>query len=42
MEKGRIVQTGSHEELLATPGLYRRMYARQMGMSLDQDTADSS
>ncbi len=32
MQKGRIAQVGTHEELLATPGLYRRMYMRQMGL----------
>ena len=32
MQNGKIVQTGSHEGLLAEPGLYRRMYMRQMGM----------
>ncbi|MFW6189171.1 MAG: ABC transporter ATP-binding protein [Planctomycetota bacterium] len=31
MQRGRIVQTGGHEELLSAPGLYRRMYLRQMG-----------
>jgi len=35
MQSGKIVQTGMHEELLAKPGLYRRMYMRQMGMELD-------
>ena len=32
MQKGKVIQTGSHEELLGVPGLYRRMYMRQMGM----------
>jgi ATP-binding cassette subfamily B protein len=32
MQEGKVVQTGTHEELLAIPGLYRRMYMRQMGM----------
>jgi ABC-type multidrug transport system fused ATPase/permease subunit len=32
MQEGKLVQIGTHEELLATPGLYRRMYMRQMGM----------
>ena len=31
MEKGSIVQTGTHKGLLGKPGLYRRMYMRQMG-----------
>jgi subfamily B ATP-binding cassette protein MsbA len=29
MEKGRIVETGKHEELLAHGGLYRRLYELQ-------------
>ena len=32
MQKGEIIQVGTHTELLAVPGLYRRMYMRQMGM----------
>jgi ABC-type multidrug transport system fused ATPase/permease subunit len=38
MQNGKIVQTGTHEELLAKPGLYRRMYMRQMGMDESDDT----
>ncbi len=30
MEKGRIVETGTHEELLALGGIYRRIYDLQM------------
>jgi len=33
MQRGRILQTGTHEALLAVPGVYRRMYMRQMGMA---------
>jgi ATP-binding cassette subfamily B protein len=33
MRKGRIVETGTHHQLLAQPGLYRRMYMRQMGIT---------
>ena len=29
LDQGRIVQEGSHEELLAQPGLYRRIYDMQ-------------
>ena len=47
MQEGKIMQTGTHEELLAVPGLYRRMYMRQMGMeeldaASDNDQASSS
>ncbi len=31
MEKGRIVQRGRHDELLAAGGLYRRLYEMQFG-----------
>ncbi|SON56545.1 putative multidrug export ATP-binding/permease protein [Hartmannibacter diazotrophicus] len=31
MDKGRIVETGTHEELLARGGLYARLWARQTG-----------
>lgn len=29
MEKGRIAEAGTHEELLATGGLYSRMWKAQ-------------
>ena len=32
MRKGRLIQMGTHQELLAVPDVYRRMYMRQMGM----------
>ena len=40
MQNGKIMQTGTHAELLAAPGLYRRMYMRQMGME-ELDAASS-
>ncbi len=29
LDKGRIMQDGSHDELLHTPGRYRELYTRQ-------------
>jgi ATP-binding cassette subfamily B multidrug efflux pump len=31
MDRGRIAEQGSHEELLAAGGLYARLWARQSG-----------
>ena len=31
MDKGHIVETGTHEELIAHEGLYARLWARQTG-----------
>ena len=33
LEKGRIVQFGSHDELIAVDGPYRRLYARQFAQA---------
>ncbi len=35
MDRGRIVEQGGHEELLAAGGLYARLWARQSGGFLD-------
>lgn len=32
LQQGSVVQTGTHDGLLSVPGVYRRMYMRQMGM----------
>jgi len=32
LQQGRIVQRGSHEELLAQPGMYQSIYAAQTRM----------
>jgi ATP-binding cassette subfamily B protein len=29
LDKGRIVERGSHEELIATSGIYRRLFEQQ-------------
>jgi subfamily B ATP-binding cassette protein MsbA len=39
LEDGRIVETGSHEELLAKGGAYARMYARQFGSAQLEESA---
>ncbi len=31
LEKGQVVETGTHDELLATPGLYAAMWRQQVG-----------
>jgi ATP-binding cassette subfamily B multidrug efflux pump len=37
MDQGRIVETGSHEELIASGGLYAQLWARQSGGFLAED-----
>jgi ABC-type multidrug transport system fused ATPase/permease subunit len=32
VRRGRVVEVGTHADLLMTPGVYRRMYLLQMGM----------
>jgi subfamily B ATP-binding cassette protein MsbA len=38
LNKGRIVQSGTHRELLAAPGLHRGLYAAQNGISPTETT----
>ncbi|HCH26283.1 MULTISPECIES: ABC transporter ATP-binding protein [Psychrobacter] len=38
MEKGRIIEQGSHDELLAKGGVYARLWQRQSGGFLGEDT----
>jgi ATP-binding cassette subfamily B protein len=33
-DEGRLVETGTHDALLARSGLYRRLVARQAGAAL--------
>jgi ATP-binding cassette, subfamily B, bacterial HlyB/CyaB len=39
LERGRIVEAGTHSKLLAAGGRYASLYAKQMGISIDPDTA---
>ncbi|MFO8007244.1 MAG: ABC transporter ATP-binding protein [Candidatus Brocadiia bacterium] len=42
MRQGRIEEQGTFEELMGRPGLFRRMYSRQMGIDPRQWTAGGS
>ena len=43
MEQGRIVEQGSHDELLARQGAYARLYAAQFsGAATDLDAASGT
>jgi subfamily B ATP-binding cassette protein MsbA len=41
MEKGRIVETGKHTELLARGGLYRRLYELQFADEEEEELVSS-
>lgn len=38
---GRVVESGSHEELLARGGVYRQLWDRQSGVAVSADGADA-
>ena len=40
MDRGQIVEEGSHEALLAANGLYAGLWARQSGGFIGQDAAE--
>ncbi|MEB0012669.1 ABC transporter ATP-binding protein [Glaciimonas sp. Gout2] len=42
LDKGRIVEQGSHRELLASGGLYARLWAHQSGGFLGEEAEDES
>ena len=42
MDEGRIIETGTHAELIAAKGLYARLWARQNGAFIDVDNHTNS
>jgi ATP-binding cassette subfamily B multidrug efflux pump len=42
LDQGRIVEQGSHAELLDQGGLYARLWAHQSGGFLGEETCDES
>ena len=42
MDEGRIIETGTHAELIALNGLYARLWARQNGAFIDVDNHTNS
>jgi ATP-binding cassette subfamily B protein len=37
LDQGRLVESGRHEELVATPGLYHDLWTRQSGFTIEAD-----
>ena len=42
MERGRIVDVGGHDELMARGGLYRRLFETQLGVAPAAADAEAS
>jgi ATP-binding cassette subfamily B multidrug efflux pump len=42
MDKGRITEEGSHDELIARGGLYARLWRRQSGGFIDASQAEAA
>jgi ATP-binding cassette subfamily B multidrug efflux pump len=42
LDKGRIVEQGSHSQLLETGGIYASLWNRQSGGFLDADQEDAA
>jgi ATP-binding cassette, subfamily B, multidrug efflux pump len=42
MDKGRIVEQGTHDELLARGGLYSSLWRRQSGGFIDSETTEAA
>jgi ATP-binding cassette subfamily B multidrug efflux pump len=42
MDKGRVIEEGSHEELIARGGLYARLWRRQSGGFIDPGQAEAA
>ncbi|MDE2722682.1 MAG: multidrug ABC transporter permease, partial [Gemmatimonadota bacterium] len=40
LDQGRIVENGTHDDLLSANGLYRRIWDEQMQLGTDVDAAD--
>jgi ATP-binding cassette subfamily B multidrug efflux pump len=42
LDQGRVVETGTHSQLLETGGIYSQLWARQSGGFIDVDQAEDA